>query len=112
MEVDISLNGQTVRCVDLFTLSKWMDKSSRTVREWEEKGIFKKPYLRTPDIKLKNGSVRRGRRLYSKQLAHKLVLHASKIRKGIKVPDDVKMDIYRAFEEEKLMITRITGKVI
>jgi hypothetical protein len=112
MKTTVMLGTTKVECVDLFTLSKWLGKRSRTVREWEEKGIIKQPILRMPDIKLADGRVRKGRRLYSKELAHKIVIASGGIQKGIKVSDEIKMEIYRAFEEEKNMVLRCTGKTV
>jgi hypothetical protein len=65
----LRIHGQNVECFSLIEIARRSKRKVSTLRDWERKDWLPVSPFRSPDIKLKNGEVRPGARVYPKDAA-------------------------------------------
>ena len=105
-KITIIVNNEeyTTHFIFLAELGKMLKRKAVSLRKMEELGILPKSNFRMPDSKLANGKTRKGYRIYSLLLANELVKIFDGIKQGIKINNDQRTLLIKAFNTEISMI--------
>lgn len=102
----ISIKGRLTNSYSISELASKLNRSTITLRKFEERGILPFPNYRTKNKVLVGGKIILGDRIYTDVVVNKLVDIFKGISQGVKISDEQKRQIAIAFQEEKLFFER------
>lgn len=95
------IGEKVVEFITLSDFAKLSGKGTITLQKWEEKSWLPMSNYHAPSIKLKDGTMRKGARLYSVKYAKLMAEQIKLIKRGIKNDPEVFRQILILSKQEK-----------
>ncbi len=103
MKVQTFITGEkSVEFITLHDFAKLSGKQTITLQKWEEKSWLPMSNFHAPSIELKDGTIRKGARLYSVKYAKLMAEQIKLIKQGIKKDSEVIRQLLILSKLEKL----------